>query len=144
MTWFDWGVVAIIGLSLTLGLMRGFIREIFALVGWLAASLVAMMYAATVGATVARFIPDLALGEQARWLVGFVIIFLTVLIVTGFVALAIRRVLHAAGLGLSDRLLGAGFGLARGLIILVIAVLLASLTPLREQSFWSEAKFSRP
>ena len=54
---------------------------------------------------------------------------------------ALRRL---AGLNGTDRTLGAVFGVVRGVVILVLLVLLAGLTPLPREPVWRNAMFSPP
>jgi membrane protein required for colicin V production len=66
------------------------------------------------------------------------------LIAMSLIAMLVARLLKSAGLGLEDRLLGGFFGLARGLLIVMLIVLLAGLTALPRQPAWSEAMLSPP
>ena len=52
--------------------------------------------------------------------------------------------MRAIGLGFVDRLLGAVFGVARGVLIVVIGVLVAGLTTLPQQEWWQNAMFAPP
>ena len=45
MTWFDYALIAVVGLSALVGIWRGLVREVFALAGWIAAIVVAMLFA---------------------------------------------------------------------------------------------------
>jgi membrane protein required for colicin V production len=58
--------------------------------------------------------------------------------------MGVSRLLKSAGLGLEDRLLGSVFGLARGVLIVMVMVLLAGLTALPRQPAWSDAMLSPP
>jgi membrane protein required for colicin V production len=49
---------------------------------------------------------------------------------------------YAVGLGFVDRALGGVLGLARGLLIVVIGVLIAGLTTLPQQDWWRRAMFA--
>jgi membrane protein required for colicin V production len=67
---------------------------------------------------------------------GFVIVFIVVLVGGGILGLLLGRLIRAAGLGAGDRFLGGVFGIVRGILILMVAVLLASLTPVTNEAFW--------
>lgn len=137
MTWLDWTVVVVIALSLVLGLFRGFVREVVALAGWVIAGWVAATFAQTLAAALPAAISE----PTVRWGAAFFVIFLAVLIVASIASLFMRGLMRAVGLGLADRFLGAAFGALRGAAILVIAVLLAGLTPLREDPSWKQSRF---
>ena len=44
MTWFDYGVIAILGFSLLVGVLRGLLRELVMLIGWIAAFVLATAF----------------------------------------------------------------------------------------------------
>ena len=53
--------------------------------------------------------------------------------------MAIRKMLSVAGLRPMDRLLGAGFGAARGAVLLLAVTVVVSMTPLRSHEAWLQA-----
>ena len=59
-------------------------------------------------------------------------------------SLQIAKVVKMTGLSGTDRALGAFFGLARGVLVSVVLVLLLSLTPLPRESWWRNAFFRYP
>ena len=140
MTLFDLVVVTIVGLSVLLSLIRGLVREVLALAAWLVAFLAANFLAGEVAAWIADAIPN----EQLRLLAGFVTVFVVVLIAASTLAILASKLVKSAGLGLEDRLLGGVFGLARGMLVVMILVLLAGLTSLPRQPVWRNAVLSDP
>ena len=140
MTLFDLVVVTIVGLSVLLSLIRGLVREVLALAAWLVAFLAANFLAGEVAAWIADAIPN----EQLRLLAGFVTVFVVVLIAASTLAILASKLVKSAGLGLEDRLLGGVFGLARGMLVVMILVLLAGLTSLPRQPVWRNAMLSDP
>ena len=81
-------------------------------------------------------------GETVRLMVAFVALFLGVRILMGLLALALGSLIEAAGLTLADRGLGGLFGLARGVVMVLAAVILCSMTSIPQQAFWKEALLS--
>jgi membrane protein required for colicin V production len=140
MTLFDYVVLTIIAASVIVSLMRGFSREVLALAGWVIAFVAANALSATVAAWFAPIISDASL----RALTAFVAVFILTLIAASLLAMGVSRLLKGAGLGLEDRLLGGFFGLARGVLIVMLIVLLAGLTALPRQPAWSDAMLSPP
>ena len=140
MTLFDYVVLTIIGASVVVSIMRGFAREVLALAGWVLAFVVANALSGAVAGSFTSVISDGSL----RALTAFVAVFVVTLIAVSLVALGISRLLKSAGLGLEDRLLGSVFGLARGVLIVMVMVLLAGLTALPRQPAWSDALLSPP
>ncbi|MBU3736886.1 MAG: CvpA family protein [Methylobacterium sp.] len=140
MTMFDYAVLGVIGFSILLSMLRGFVREILKLAGWVAALLVAKSYTAQLAPLLPAGIPSDAL----RLIAAFAILFLATLLVSSLLAIALSEVFKQAGLGWFDRWLGAVFGLARGVMIVGVLVLLAGLTALPQDARWRNAMFSAP
>jgi membrane protein required for colicin V production len=67
-----------------------------------------------------------------------------VLLLSGAIGLLLAKLFHAAGLGFTDRAVGALFGLVRGVVIVFVAVMLAGLTSMPKEPFWREAALSGP
>jgi membrane protein required for colicin V production len=140
MTWFDYGVLAVLGLSAVIGIWRGLVREVVSLAGWIAAVAVAAMFAGEAAA----LIPATSATPTVRMLIGFVGLFIVVLVTASIGGLLAAKVMRAVGLGVADRTLGGVFGIARGALILVILVLAAGLTAVPREPFWREAKLAPP
>jgi membrane protein required for colicin V production len=140
MTGFDLIVIGIIGLSTVLAFWRGVIRAVISLVALVAAVLAAIQFSPSV----AQMLPVLSDSPTSRYLAAFALIFIVVVLVGALLGWALSRAIRAIGLGFVDRLLGAIFGMARGVLIVVIAVLLAGLTTLPRQEWWQNALFSPP
>jgi len=139
MTWFDYAVLAVLGLSLLWSLLHGFVRELVSVAGWVAAFVLAMTFTQAI----ARLLPA-SLGPFLAGLLAFLAIFIGVWLLSGLVGMILSRVVKAAGLGWADRMLGALFGLVRGVIIVLVAVMLGGLTPLPREPFWRDAMLSGP
>ena len=107
MTGFDYVAIGIVGVSLIFGLWRGVVGEIIALVAWVLAIFAAVEFGAVVGRTAFAGLADPAL----RTLAGCVVIFVGVLVVMALFRMAVRSMVKALGLSVSDRILGMVFGL---------------------------------
>ena len=111
MTGFDYAVLGVLGFSLLVGVLRGLVKELVMLSGWIAAYLLSTLFAPLV----ARYLPQ-SLGSLAQPL-AYLAVFVGVLIIAGFVALVLSTLTRSAGLGWVDRALGAGFGMLRGVLV---------------------------
>jgi membrane protein required for colicin V production len=140
MTLFDYAVLAIVGFSVLLGVIRGFVREVIALAGWVIAFVVASVYGGAVAPLLAQQIPE----ENWRVLAAVAAVFVVVLVVVNMVALMASKLIKSAGLGVEDRLLGSVFGLARGVLVVLALVLGAGLTVLPRQPVWKDAMLAAP
>lgn len=140
MTAFDYAVLTIIGLSVILSVMRGLIKEVLSILGWVAAFYVGRTYTNQLLPMMPADIPS----ESLRILAAFLVLFLATLLVSTLLAIAISAVFKKIGLGWLNRLLGALFGMFRGLLIVCILVFLAGLTELPKDPRWKNAMFSSP
>ena len=110
----DWVFVVIILLSTLLGVSRGMVREIFALVGWVAAFFVSLYCSADLAA----ILPFQAhMGLMTRTFVSIVLIVIGCVFLAGLVGKILRSILASVSIGAEDRLLGCLFGFLRGLLI---------------------------
>lgn len=123
-----------------LSLLRGFVREFVGLASWVVAAFAAKIYAVQVALMLPASIPN----QGLRMVAGFAIVFLGILLLASLLAIAISELFKQAGLGWVDRGLGAMFGLARGLLIVGVLVLLGGMTSLPQDPRWRNAMFSAP
>ncbi len=136
MNWADITIICIIALSAIVSLFRGFVREVLSLVAWVVAFWAAMAFW---GSFAAYLEPYIAI-PFARMVLAFLGVLVTVLLVFGVINFIVGRLLAKTGLSGPDRLLGALFGLLRGVAIVTVLVVLAGLTPLPANSFWMQSR----
>lgn len=137
MTWPDYAILGTIAISLLVGLLRGFIKEVFSLVVWAAAFVVAYRFADDV----AGLLETQVSLPSARTAIGFIGLFIVVLVIGGLVNYLLGRLVESTGLSGTDRLLGGFFGIARGVALVVAAILVAGFTPLPADGWWKESRF---
>ena len=140
MTAFDYAVLGVVAASAALGFWRGAVSEVLALVAWVAAFVAARTWAGAVGASFDGMVAEPVL----RYAAGFLIVLIGMLVLFAAGRLLLSAMLRAAGLGLADRILGASFGVARGLLIVLAAVLVAGMTALPKSQWWRDARLAPP
>lgn len=140
MTSFDYAVLVIIAFSIVLSVMRGLLREVLAILGWIAAFYVAKTYTNQILPMMPANIPT----EPLRILAAFLVLLLATLLVASLLAIALSAIFKRIGLGWLNRLLGAVFGMVRGLLIVCVLVFLAGLTSAPKDVRWRNAMFSAP
>ena len=139
MTLFDFTVIAILALSTLLGFISGFMRVVMSLASWVVAVIVAIH----MSPVLATWFPKWA-APGARYLIAFAVIVLVVLIVGALLGWMLYRLMRAVGLGFLDRLMGAVVGMARGVLIVVIGVLVCGLSDLPQRDWWQNAWLAPP
>jgi membrane protein required for colicin V production len=100
--------------------MRGFLREVVGLVGWVVAFVVASRFFGDFAAILANWIHQAYLTKP----VAFFLIFFGMLLVFGFLGQRMQQLASHAGLSVADRFMGLCFGMARGLLILLVGLIL--------------------
>ncbi|MGQ0443213.1 MAG: CvpA family protein [Methylophilaceae bacterium] len=140
MTSFDYIVLMIIGFSIIVSMMRGGVRELLALAGWVAAFYVAKTYTSQLVPLLPPDIPT----ESLKVLAAFVILLLAILLIASLLAIALSSLIKKIGLNWLNRFIGALFGFARGLLIVCLLVFLAGLTHFPKDPRWTNAMFSSP
>lgn len=118
----DIGMLVLIFLSCVFGLWRGFVREVLSLAAWIAAIVVARIYSPHL-APVFNSITD---NETARYVLAFALLCFVTLLLGALINHFMTRLINLAGLQMTDRLLGAVFGVARGVLIVAVAVYFAA------------------
>lgn len=136
----DFAILFVLLVSALIGVFRGLVSEVLSLVGWVAAFVCARLF----GAPAAALMPS-DLGDPAlRLLGGYAAVFVAVLVLAALLRWLLRSLIHAAGLGFPDRVLGGAFGLARAGLILLAFALVAGMTGLPRQAWWRNSMFGPP
>ncbi len=131
----DWVFGAVLLASLLLGAWRGLVFEILSLITWVAAFIAAQWFAPDIAA----LLPMSGAGEAVRYAAGFVLAFVAAVFAGGLVAVLVKRLISAAGLAPADRMLGAVFGLVRGVVVLLALAVVIAMTPLKSSVWWLES-----
>jgi membrane protein required for colicin V production len=137
-TIFEYLVLFVLVCSVLISMLRGLVKEVLSLASWIIALVVANAY----GETLATMLPDLIPGESTKLIVAFIALFIGTRLLMALLGRALGELVKASGLALVNRGLGAVFGLARGIVIVLAVVLLCGTTSIPQQPFWQEALLS--
>ena len=135
MNWIDASILIIMMLSSIFGLWRGLVREIFSLVTWIFALLLARRYSDVL----ANFLFSSFDNQTISYVVAFALIFIIVMMLGTLLNFLLSKLLMFTGLKFIDRLLGGVFGIARGVIISFIG-LFASSFFFSQAQVWQQSK----
>ncbi len=122
MSGLDWVIIAVVFISVLLAAAQGFFYELFSLAGVVIGYLIAAWGYSRVALWYAPFVKSAWIADFA----GFLTIFIAVVLLASIVGRLARLAFKEVGLRWFDRLLGAAFGLVRGVV--AVAVLLLALT----------------
>lgn len=132
----DYALLTVLAVSMAVGLWRGFVVEVLSLTVWVAAFWLAVAF----GAPAAEFMSFVDT-PSARLFLGYTGVFLATLLLGGLAVWGIGKLIANTGLSATDRVLGVGFGLARGVVLACVLVLLLGFTPVPRDAWWSESRF---
>jgi len=132
----DVALLAVIALSCAVGMWRGFMVEVMSLAVWVAAFWLAF----TFGEAAAAMFVAVVEAPSARLFLGYTALFLGALAIGGLATWLIGKLVKSTGLSGTDRLLGLGFGAARGVALCCVAVLVLGFTPLPKDPWWSGSR----
>jgi membrane protein required for colicin V production len=136
MVWIDYVILALIGFSALVSLIRGFVREALSLVTWGCAFFVASHFYSYLAAYFTRFEDELV-----RNGIAIAILFIATLIVGAIVNYVIGSLVEKTGLSGTDRVLGVCFGALRGvLIVAAILFFLDTFTTLSQSADWKQSQ----
>jgi membrane protein required for colicin V production len=135
-SWLDYALISIILLSGIISLIRGFVREAFSLVTWIAAFWVAISF----NDELAEYLKNSIAQTEVRVAASFGILFVATLLVGGILNFILGSLMQHAGLSGTDRMLGVLFGLGRGILLAALLLLIASLTPFPQQAWWTQSQ----
>lgn len=134
-TWVDWAIIAVVAISSLISLRRGFVKEALSLLTWIVAGIVAWMF----GSSLAIHLTDLIETPSARVIAACAILFVVTLLVGALVNFLVGELIRVTGLSGTDRLLGMVFGAARGALLVVVLIGLASLAPVHQDTWWQQS-----
>jgi len=117
--WLDWTFAAIVGASVAAAIMKGFFRELISL----ASLVIGLVVAAVAYPRAALWFEDLTKSHEIALGLGFLTLFLGILLLGSLVSLLARKLIKITGIQWFDRFLGAVFGLVRGVVVDCILLL---------------------
>lgn len=132
----DWIFVGVLLVSLLVGAWRGLVFEVISVVSWIAAFVLAQWFAPAV----AHWLPISSTNEALRYGLGFLMVFIGTIFAGSLIAFVAKKLLAAVGLSPADRMLGAAFGVVRGVMLLLAFTVLVGMTPLKSAPWWRESE----
>ncbi len=135
MTVIDLSILGVLLLSAGISFVRGLAREVLSLLTWIVAMWIAISFMTRVAVLLAPYIDV----EPFRLAAAFLLLFITVLILGALFNHLVAQLIKTTGLSGTDRMGGVVFGLARGVLVVSVLVILAGVTPMPGQSWWQES-----
>lgn len=135
MVWFDFVVIVVIVVSAIISVIRGFVREALSLLAWVLAIVASLKFTAQLSPWMAHKVGS----DSGGAMLAFISIFAGVLVIVSIANVFIVKMLHKTALRSADRSLGALFGLVRGGLVVMVAVIILELTPAPKANWWKQS-----
>jgi len=132
MNWIDYLLIALTVISCVVGVLRGLLREVIALVTWVAAVWIAWHYAAVLEPRLGGALAS----EGVRTWAARSIIFLAVVLIGTCIGAIVGRVVRLSIFSATDRFFGGIFGFLRGLVMIGLFVMLCHALRLNGEPWW--------
>ncbi len=130
----DAAIIAATVISCLFGLWRGLIKEVLSLLTWIAALLVARIYSEPLADAMAGVISS----SGVRYVTAFAVIFVVIMMIGTLLNHFMSKLMNLSGLKMMDRLLGGVFGIARGVVIVLVIIFITGAF-VSETALWQES-----
>lgn len=128
-------ILVVVGFSSVFGLWRGFVREVLAVLAWIAAVMIARFYSPVL----VPYLEGITDSETGRSILAFALLGFGTLFIGSLIIKFVTRLINMAGMQVTDRLLGTIFGFARGVIIVAVVVFFAR-ERFATESWWADSR----
>lgn len=140
MLWIDYAISFLIAISALFGLLRGLVKEVFALLMWCSAIGVGFYYCRDF----AILFQSISALPPVQTLLAFAALFFSTLLLGGLIGFILNHLVEKSGLTIIDRILGMLFGCLRGAVLISLLVLSAGVTAAPEKTWWKQAVLIPP
>ena len=131
----DGVIVLIIFLSTLISWVRGFVREVLSLLAWVGAFVVGFKFSHPFADVFTNYVKTPSL----RIAIAFVLLFIVTFILISLINFCLNLLINKIGLSSIDKVCGAFVGIARGILLVGLALLLTKLTPMTEDPWWKNS-----
>lgn len=130
----DYILAVIVFISVIFSFFRGFVREIISLVTWFLAFYATLTFSPALSGLFRSAISN----PKAAYITAAIVIFVIVLILGAIVSKLASGLVKLSLLGFFDKIVGIVFGVARGVLLVIIILFAIQLTPFHDAA-WMKA-----
>lgn len=135
MIWVDYCILGLTLISIIVGIARGFTKEVFGIVTWIAAIIIAWLFGEYVADLLKIKIANPALSTAA----GYAVTFLGGLIIGAVISAFVVEIIRNSRFASADRTIGGGFGLLRAVLLTAIFVMVAGNMGAKSENWWNQS-----
>jgi membrane protein required for colicin V production len=127
-------LVAIV-VSVIVGMVRGFVKEAISIAALLLAIWAALYFGPATGLAMAGWLDS----EELQVWFGRIFLFAVILALGGLLSWGLSKLVRLSILSGMDRLLGAVFGICRGLLLIAVAIILGQYAGFANDPWWQDS-----
>lgn len=135
MIWIDWCIVAFFVISILIGVVQGFVREVLNLLVWVLAFGLATVFGHMLANMLIPYINEPAI----RLACAYLVLFISGLVFGAILSHLITELVRNSIFSGVDRSLGAGFGFLRGVLVVTVFLLCASTMGATQDRWWTQS-----
>ena len=140
MVWVDIAIIALLVIYSTIGLLRGYSQEVYAIFVWIIGALIAWFFCQDFALLLLKFFGK----STTRLAVSFVALVIITLFLGSLINMLLTESVKKSGLGLLDRVGGLALGFFQGMVVTIVFVVVAGLTYMPKDRWWRESKYLPP
>lgn len=140
MIWIDFSLIGLVFICFVIGLLRGFTKEAFSLGFWILAIWVSLNFSREFSG----FLEQSVTHPPTRMIASFVALFSITLCLGCLISLLLNMFIKSPGLTFMERFGGMILGVIRGMVVITVVVILAGLTPVTKDSWWTQSTMIPP
>jgi membrane protein required for colicin V production len=131
----DWCVLAFLAGSVLLGVLRGGVKEVLGLGGWIGG----MVFAFLGAPLIAPLLQDVIAAANLRWIAAFILIFIAIRVLAWALGKLLSEIIASAKLGAFDKFIGALFGMFRAVVVTLFIAFLCMMTRMPGTPLWQSS-----
>ena len=140
MTTIDFVIIGVLALSLFFGTMRGLVKEAISILAWVSSFFVSITFVSELNEILLE-----PLGTKFfSFPLSFLLLFIGTMVFFSFISFLMSEVLKLSGLKSFDKILGALFGLAKGVTIVAVVCVVARFFAPQTYTLWYESSVLVP
>ncbi|PTU31122.1 CvpA family protein [Stenotrophobium rhamnosiphilum] len=137
MIWVDWCIVAVFLISILIGLLRGFAREILNVLTWVLAFGLAWLF----GDMMAGLLTGHISSPEIRAVCAYAVLFIAGLLIGAILTYLLTEWIRGSFLDGIDRTLGATIGFLRALFLTCVFLVIAGTMGAKQDRWWTQSAF---